>query len=67
MEAVKQGIDVADANFAQQSSPITRFLFSTGPPGCGKTEVVVHAAQASAMNGGRVFIGCPTGVLVATY
>eukprot|EP00973_Karenia_brevis_P066326 9218693-Karenia_brevis.AAC.1 len=23
MEAVKQGIDVADANFAQQSSPIT--------------------------------------------
>eukprot|EP00973_Karenia_brevis_P091223 12406450-Karenia_brevis.AAC.1 len=32
MEAVKQGIDVQDANVAQQASPITRFLFSTGPP-----------------------------------
>eukprot|EP00973_Karenia_brevis_P088939 12335318-Karenia_brevis.AAC.1 len=67
MDGVTRGIDVADANAARQASPIARLLFSTGPPGCGKTEVVVQSAQASALNGGRVLIGCPAGVLVATY
>eukprot|EP00973_Karenia_brevis_P060016 8351452-Karenia_brevis.AAC.1 len=45
MEAVKEGIDVQDANIVQQVAPVTRFPFSTGPPGCGKTEVVVHAGS----------------------
>ena len=44
-----------------------RFLFISGKPGSGKSEVLVHAAVAVASKGCEVLILCPTGALVHSY
>ena len=50
---------VADANFAEASR-----LFIDGPPGSGKSAVLVEAACRCADAGLHVLILCPTGTLV---
>ena len=46
-----------------QRPPVVRPLSA----GSGKTEAIIYAAQEIADRGGRVLIGCPTGVLISTY
>ena len=46
---------------------LRRFVFARGEPGAGKSEAIAYAAQEAAERGGRVLIGCPTGVLVSAY
>ena len=62
LKTVEHGLSHADANEEGD-----RFLFLSGEPGSGKTEVVIYAAAKAAMTGAKVLIGCPTGALVTTY
>lgn len=63
LSAVQEGLSVSDANNIDPK----RFLFLSGEPGSGKTEVILYAADQTAKTGGKVLIGCPTGSLVSTY
>ena len=44
-----------------------RRCFLSGPPGTGKSEVLVHAAKRVVDRGGRVLFLAPTGALVHSY
>ncbi|CAK0851570.1 unnamed protein product, partial [Prorocentrum cordatum] len=63
LDAVRAGVEVADANVA----PTSRFLLVTGGPGTGKTSVVLQCAIDAASTGCRVLIACPIGALVSAY
>ncbi|CAK0903536.1 unnamed protein product [Prorocentrum cordatum] len=64
LDAVKAGVEVADANVA----PMSRFMLVTGGPGTGKTSVVLQCAIDAASTGCRVLIACkPIGALVSVY
>jgi len=43
------------------------FLYVSGEPGAGKSEVLIHAAVRAASAGCQVLILCPTGALVHGY
>jgi hypothetical protein len=62
LNVVAESLKQADANVEGE-----RFLFLTGEPGSGKTEVIIYAAARAASTGAKVLIGCPTGALVTTY
>ena len=62
LTAVADRLKHSDANIEGE-----RFLFLTGEPGSGKTEVIIYAAAKAASTGAKVMIGCPTGALVTTY
>ena len=55
-------VDDAGAHLLQQ-----RYLYVSGEPGSGKSEVLVHAAVHAADNGCKVLVLCPTGTLVHSY
>ena len=61
---IDEGISVTDANELEVSQ---RILKVTGGPGTGKTEVVIEAALDASMNGSRVLVAAPVGLLVAMY
>ena len=63
LDTVAKGISNGDANVCTKD----RFLFVTGGPGTGKTEVVIHAAVNAVKEGCRVLIACPVGALIKTY
>ena len=44
-----------------------RGLYIAGPPGCGKTQVLLAAIRKHALEGFKVLVACPTGALVAAY
>ena len=58
------GIRVCDANSMREAD---RWLYLSGEPGSGKSEVIVHAAVEAASSGYNVLILCPTGALVHAY
>jgi hypothetical protein len=61
---IDEGISVTDANELEVSQ---RILKVTGGPGTGKAEVVIEAALDASMNGSRVLVAAPVGLLVAMY
>ena len=63
LDAIRDGTTVADV----AESEGDRYLFVSGEPGSGKSEVLVHAAVAAANVGCNVLVPCPTGVLVHGY
>ena len=44
-----------------------RYIYVSGEPGTGKTEVMIHACPRAALSGCHVLIMCPTGTLVHSY
>ena len=62
LETIRQGLLRSDANNDKQ-----RYLYLSGEPGAGKSEVLVHAAVRAAEEGHRVMVLCPTGTLVHAY
>ena len=62
LDTIRRGIEKVDANDEQQNR-----LFLKGEPGCGKSEVIIHAAVRAALDGYRVLILVPTGTLVHSY
>ena len=64
MDRIRAGLRVADANAMLGAS---RWLYLSGEPGAGKSEVIVHAAVEAATAGYHVLILCPTGTLVHSY
>ena len=64
ISTIAQGccIDDAGAHLLQQ-----RYLYVSGEPGSGKSEVLIHAAVRAADNGCKVLVLCPTGTLVHSY
>ena len=64
MDMIRAGIRVCDANSMLEAS---RWLYLSGEPGAGKSEVIVHAAAEAATAGYHVLILCPTGSLVHSY
>ena len=62
LETIRQGLLRSDANNDKQ-----RYLYLSGEPGAGKSEVLVHAAVRAAEEGHRVMVLCPTGTLVDAY
>ena len=64
LNAIAEGISVADANLVRETN---RVLHVKGGPGTGKTEVIIAAAQQAIDNGCRVLIAGPIGLLVSLY
>ena len=64
LDIIEEGTNVTDANDLEVSQRILRV---TGGPGTGKTEVVIEAALTASMNGSRVLVAAPVGLLVAMY
>ena len=48
-------------------APRQRGLYISGPPGSGKTQVLLAAIRVHAAQGFRILVACPTGALVASY
>ena len=63
LDAMRKGTSVDDTS----DSNGDRFLFISGEPGSGKSEVLVHGAVTAAESGCNVLILCPTGALVHGY
>ena len=64
LDRIRDGLDISDANAIREAE---RFIYLSGDPGSGKSEVVVHAAVAAAEKQLTVGILCPTGTLVHSY
>ena len=63
LDAMRIGTSVDDTS----DSNGDRFLFISGEPGSGKSEVLVHGAVAATESGCNTLILCPTGALVHGY
>jgi hypothetical protein len=63
-DAIRDGLAVSDTH---AHSEHTRFLYVSGKPGSGKSEVLIYAAIEAASSGACVLIMCPTGTLVHSY
>ena len=61
MTTIHDGVRCADANALQSSN---RFIYLSGEPGSGKSEVLAHSAVDAAKDGYSVLVPCPTGTLV---
>ena len=62
LTAIRQGSQRSDANASSE-----QFLYVSGVPGSGKSEVLIAAALEAAEAGLTVMILCPTGILVHAY
>ena len=60
----EEGISYEDEEIKLKSH---RFLYIEGPPGSGKSAVILEAALRAARAGHRVLIVCPTGLLVHQF
>ena len=61
-------VDAAVSHEDEESlQNIRRFLFLAGPPGSGKSAIVLEAAIRCAKKGPRVLMVCPTGTNVYNF
>ena len=64
LERIGEGLSHEDEEARAQSR---RWLYVDGPPGSGKSAVLMEAAVRAAKAGTKVLIICPTGTLVHAY
>ena len=68
LDAIAAGVNISDENALVHAAVNgRRFLYISGEPGSGKSEMLIHAAVAAAEQGISVLILCPTGALVHAY